>query len=131
MLRLILVIPLIGHGLAHISGFVASWTNNDAGFAPRPWIFSSRVSLGSPLGKVFGLVWLAASASLTASGVGLILQQHWWVTAALLGSILSLVVILPWWNSVPPGARIGSAFDVVLLLLLATPLKETALRYLV
>jgi hypothetical protein len=124
MFRFFLALPLIGHGLAHVSGFIATWTNNDAGFAPRPWIFSNGVTLGSPLGKVFGLLWLAAAAALAGSGAGLILQETWWVTLAVLGSILSLLVIVPWWNSVPPGAKIGAAFDVILLVVLLTPLKD-------
>ena len=124
MFRFILALPLIVHGLAHISGFLATWTNNDAGYAPRPWIFSSHISLGSPLGKVFGILWLAAAAALAGSGAGLILQETWWVPLAVLGSILSLAVIVPWWNSVPSGAKIGAAFDVVLLALLLTPLQD-------
>ena len=125
MLNTILAVPLIGHGLAHISGFIASWTGRQAGFSDSPWLFSSGVKLQSPLGKLFGLLWLAAAAALSASGVGLILMQGWWMNAAIAGAVISLVVIVPWWRTVPPGARIGAAFDLLILVLLLSPLKDT------
>lgn len=124
MIRLVLAVPLIGHGLAHISGFIASWTNNDAGYGRRPWIFSSGVGLQSPLGRLFGLLWLAAAAALVAAGVGLAVEAAWWQTLAVVGALLSLVVILTWWNTVPSGAKIGAAFDLLILMLLLTPLKD-------
>ncbi len=124
MIRLALAVPLIGHGLAHVSGFFASWTNNDAGFGRRPWIFSSGVGLQSLVGRLFGLLWLAAAAVLVAAGVGLAVEAAWWQTLAVVGALLSLVVILPWWNTVPSGAKIGAAFDLLILILLLTPLKD-------
>jgi hypothetical protein len=127
MLRLILAVPLIAHGLAHISGFMASWTDNDAGYGRGPWIFSSGIGLQSPVGRLFGLLWLAAAAALVGSGIGFALDTAWWQTAAAVGAVLSLVVILPWWNTVPSGAKIGAAFDVLILILLLTPLKDAIL----
>ena len=127
MLRLIFAVPLIGHGLAHISGFIASWTNNDAGYGRRPWIFSSGVGLQGPVGRLFGLLWLASAAALVASGIGLALETTWWQTVGIIGAVLSLVVIIPWWNTVPSGAKIGAAFDLLILILLLTPLKDAVL----
>jgi hypothetical protein len=124
MLNYILAVPLIGHGLAHISGFIASWTRRQAGFYNNPWLLSNGVKLNSPLGKLFGLLWLAAAAALSASGVGLILMQDWWMNAAIAGAVISLVVIVPWWRTVPPGARIGAAFDLLILAVLFSPLKD-------
>ena len=47
--------------------------------------------------------------------------------AALPAAVLSLAVILPWWNTVPLGAKMGAAFDLLVLVVLLTPLKERIL----
>lgn len=100
MLRFLIAVPLFLHGMAHISGFLASWTRGDFGYSPRPWLISSGVHLNSGVGRVFGLPWLA-------------------VTAAS----LSLIVIIPWWNTVPAGARFGAIFDLLVLAILLSPFQ--------
>ena len=59
---------------AHLSGFVASWTKYSAGYTDKPWIPSSSVGLKSTIGKIFGLVGLAAMCVLVSSGIGLLLN---------------------------------------------------------
>ncbi|HEY42686.1 MAG TPA: hypothetical protein G4O11_01765 [Anaerolineae bacterium] len=127
MVRLILAAPLILHGIAHVSGFMSSWTSNPAGFSKRPWIFSSGLTLSDPLGHAFGLLWLATMASLVGAGLGLSFRQDWWPTLTMVGAVLSLVVILPWWNTVPPGAKFGAAFDLLVIILLILPFKSRIL----
>jgi hypothetical protein len=127
MVRWIIAAPLILHGIAHLGGFISSWTSNLAGFADHPWLLSSTVTLRDPFGRVFGLVWLVAMVTLVSSGVGLITGQVWWPTIAMVGATLSLVVILPWWNTVPPGAKIGVVFNVLVIIILLLPLKSRVL----
>lgn len=128
MTRWLLAAPLILHGIAHISGFISSWTSNLAGFAERPWILSSTVTLRDPLGRAFGLVWLVALGSLVGAGLGLISGQGWWPTLTMIGAVLSLIAIIPWWNTVPPGAKIGAAFNLLIILVLLLPLKSRILE---
>lgn len=128
MARWLLAAPLILHGIAHISGFISSWTSNLAGFVERPWILSSTVTLRDPLGRAFGLLWLVALISLVGAGVGLISGQDWWPSLTVIGAILSLVVILPWWNTVPPGAKVGAAFNLLVIILLLLPVKSRILE---
>jgi len=73
------------HGLAHLSGFFAAWTKAEVGYPARPALFSKKVTLKSPLGKVFGLLWPAAALALAAGGFGLAFGHGWWPGAALLG----------------------------------------------
>jgi len=128
--RYLIAFALLMHGLAHFSGFFAAWTKAEVGYPARPSMFSKNVTLKSPLGKVFGLLWPVAALALVAGGFGLAFGHGWWPTAALLGAGLSLFVILPWLRSVPPGAWGGTVFDVLILLSLATPWKEQVLRWL-
>jgi hypothetical protein len=76
---------------------------------------------------VFGILWLLAMLALVIAGLGLLFSQPWWPTVALPAAVLSLVVILPWWNTVPLGAKMGAAFDLLVLVVLLTPLKERIL----
>ena len=83
-IRYLVAFALFIHGLAHLSGFFAAWTRADVGYPAKPWLFSKNVTLKSPLGKVFGLLWPVAALALVAGGVGLALGQGWWPGAALL-----------------------------------------------
>lgn len=127
MWKFIFALPLFAHGLAHLSGFMASWTSTDAGYANKPWLFSEGIYLHSLVGRVFGLLWLAAMVGLVGSAFGLGLWQDWWSALAVMAAVISLVVIVPWWNTVPLGAKIGAAFDVLVLVVLLSPLKERLL----
>ena len=109
-------IPLLMHGLAHGSGFAAAWTSTWAGFSQRAWLFSDGITLKSPLGRAFGLLWLVAMLGLAGAGLGVLFGQSWW--PALAGAVVSLVAILPWWQAVPPGAKAGAVFDLLIVVTL-------------
>jgi hypothetical protein len=113
---LILAVPLIAHGLAHLSGLLAPFTRRDLGFAEQPWAFAHGITLHSAVGRACGLLWLAAALGLVGSGLGLLLGQIWWAAVAFAAALLSLIVILIWWKAVPLGARVGAAFDLAILL---------------
>ena len=116
--------PLLVHGFAHISGFLASWTKKDRGFKDNPWLITADVSLQSSLGRAFGIIWLMSMIAFVGAGAGVILKQSWWPEAALSGSVLSLIVILPWWKTVVSGAKIGAIFDLLVIGLVLSPWKE-------
>jgi hypothetical protein len=65
---------------------------------------------------------------LVGSAIGLVTLQGWWSSLAIAAAFISLVVILPWWNTVPPGARVGAAFDLLVLIVLLSPLKTKILE---
>ncbi len=131
MLRIIVALMIIGHGIGHIMGFLAAWTRVPMGFTDRPWIFSSGVTIGSALGRAFGLLWLVAMVATVASGIGLLIRADWWPPLAIVGSIISLLVIAPWWNTVAPGPRFwASLVDLIILAALLLPWRETVLEML-
>ena len=129
MFAYLIAIPLIGHGLAHLSGVFAPWTRQMQGYSNAAWLFNNGIRLASPIGKGYGLVWLAAAVCLVLSGVELLLGQGYWMTIAILGSLLSLVAILSWWKAVPPGAKAGAVFDLVILVVMLSPLKEKIVQW--
>jgi len=127
MIRFIFAAPVIGHGLAHLSGAIASWTSNVEGFSERPWILSSGITLQSGIGRAFGLLWLVAMVGFVGTGLGLLFRQEWWPALAIPTAVISLVAIIPWWKTVPPGAWVGAAFDLLLIIILLLPLKDRIL----
>lgn len=123
MWRYLIALPLLLHGLAHISGFVASLSPGGADYKLEPWIFSPNLYLHTGAGRIFGILWLIACLALIAAGVGVILHKDWWLTLAIIAAVISLLVIIPWWKSVPPGAKFGAFFDVLVIVVLLTPLQ--------
>jgi hypothetical protein len=118
MLKYIAAIAVFMHGVGHVAGVLSAWTSVDSGFTERPWIFSQGVTMKSPLGRVWGLFWLVALICLVAAGLGIAFGQAWWPTLALVGAVVSLVAIVPWWNTVVSGAKAGALFDLVILVAL-------------
>lgn len=129
MWRIVFISALAIHGLAHFSGFLAAWTSRDAGFSRKPWIFSDALELNRGAGRYFGLVWLFASVAFVAAAAGVLTGQSWWTDLATVASIASLVVIVPWWNTVPSGAWVGAFFDALVLILFILPVGERVLEF--
>jgi hypothetical protein len=119
-----LAATFIIHGLAHVSGFTTAWTSKNADFKDEPWLFAKGIPLHTRAGKTFGLLWLLAAVLLIASGIGLLLIGQWWPTLALIGSVASLVAIVPWWRAVVPGAKVGAAFGLFTIAVLISPIRE-------
>ena len=121
--RVILAAPLVVHGLAHLSGVAAPFTRRSLGFADQPWALTHGGTLHSASGQASSVAWLAAAFGLIGAGWGLLAGQAWWAALALAAASLSLAVILTWWKAVPPGAKVGAAFDVLILLAALQPVE--------
>jgi hypothetical protein len=131
MLRIIVALVLIAHGLGHSMGVLAAWTPIPSGLTNRPWLFSGGVLLDSGTGRVWSLIWLAALLVTTVGGVGLLLQQDWWRTVAVAGAVLSLVAIVPWLAAMPPVSAFGAvAVDLLVLAILLLPVGDQIVRQL-
>jgi hypothetical protein len=46
---------------------------------------------------------------------------------AVAASIISLVVIVPWWNTIPPEARVGAVFKLLVIIAMVLPVKDKIL----
>lgn len=125
MVKYVVALALLGHGAGHALGFLAAWTDLPMGFREAPWIFGGDVEIRTPVGRAFGLLWLAALAGFVVAALGLLLRQEWWGVLAVAGSVMSILAILPWWNTVTPGPRLWALLvDVVVLVGLLGPWKD-------
>jgi hypothetical protein len=128
ILSIVVAITLLGHGIGHVMGFLASWTKVPMGFTESPWIFSGDIFVQSTVGKVFGILWLIVMGIFVAAAIGLFTEQSWWTTIAIIASFLSLVAIIPWWNTFTPGSKLAAVLvDVVVIVALLGPWKDELL----
>jgi hypothetical protein len=135
ILRIVVAITLFGHGGGHLVGFLGSWTNSrlglpDFAFNQSPWILPGDIFMQSAVGKVFGIFWLLSMGGFFAAAIGLMMNQSWWTTIAVIASFLSLLAVIPWWNSITPGImskRSAVVVDIIVLVALLGPWKEDLL----
>jgi hypothetical protein len=112
---------LLGHGLGHTTGIAGSWSTVETGFSEKPWVLGGDVRLRSPVGKLFGLVFLLTTVLFVISSVYAFTGSDQWRTFALAGSVASIACVVPWWNTVIFGAKLGVLLDFAIILVLLIP----------
>ena len=110
---------LLGHGLGHLVGILPAWASIEVGGKDEPWLLPGDHKMDSTVGKIWGVVWLAAMVLFVVSSAGVLMNKEWWRQWAIIGSVVSIVAIVPWWNSVIAGAKAGVALDVAIILVLS------------
>jgi hypothetical protein len=117
----IAALMLLAHGLGHLTGMLAGWTSVNSGFADKPWVLPGSYSIRSTVGAAWGVIWLAAMILFIGSGIGVLMEERWWRTLAIVGSFTSIVAMAPWWNTIHLGARMGVVLDVAIIAVLLLP----------
>jgi magnesium-transporting ATPase (P-type) len=104
------------HGLVHVIGFTVPWGlggPRDVGYSTL--ILNRSIEVGDTAVKLLGFVWLAAAIAFVIVAV-MIWRGHPWALRStvtlLIGSLVLCTIGLP-------GAVMGLAIDVALLVLLA------------
>ncbi len=124
MLKVIVILALLAHGIGHVLFLVQVLGIADWGQSAQSWLLG-----GSTLAKVLGTaVWVVAIVGFSAAGIGMIAQLEWWRTAAIIAAVVSLVGLVLFWsypNS--SSAYFAAAFDILIpitLLLVHWPSVE-------
>lgn len=115
-MRFALASLLVGHGVAHLVGFVSSWKLATLAELPyKTTVFAGRVDVGDVGIRIIGVLWLLAALAflLAAGAVGA--GAHWAGRFLLATVVASLLLCAVGW----PDARIGVAVNAVLMLVLA------------
>ena len=107
MIKTILFIFILIHGLIHLLGFVKGFdlvnTSNFSGKALFP--------LSKDLGHMLAILWLAACVCFLLSGTAILLRKEWWWMLATIAIILSQVLVIIYWKD----ARFGTVANILLL----------------
>ncbi len=120
MLKKVLASALVLHGLAHITGFLAIWTDLPLGYSSRGSVFSSQLVIHSDAAKLLSVFWVLALAGFLATVYGLLTEKSWWHSLALLTSAVSLLAVIPWLSVAPMLIVFGLvAVDITVLALLS------------
>ncbi len=106
VIRLLVAGFLVVHGIGHSGGY---W------FFGKSWV--SPTLTDSPVKWLFVLVWLAAMIGFVIAGIGMFQQRTWWRTAAVVTSLVSLLVSVLFIQG--PSFNAAVADVVILVALLA------------
>jgi hypothetical protein len=87
MIRILIAIPLIMHGLANLGGAIAFTGKPPDGFKARPSILSPKLHMHSTFGRIWGIVWLISALALVTAGLAVIFQRDSWLPLSILGSV--------------------------------------------
>jgi hypothetical protein len=124
LFRFLVIIFLAMHGIGHVIWVLAAWTPIRAGVGDGVWSLPGAVTIRSPLGRVCGLVALAALVLFLAAAVALIGGAPSWRGLAFLGIVASFVAVGPWRGQSPGSTWLMAILaDLVLLFLWALPLS--------
>lgn len=97
--RGVIAVLLIGHGLIHAMGPAEVW-----GVAELPELTGTpSVDLGETVATVVAVAWLVALVVLVAAGWGILARRSWWRPTAIVGVIISQLVIIVWWGDAATG----------------------------
>ena len=89
--RWFVVVVVVAHGLIPLLG------------AAKGWGWAEVTALPEPISPALGLAWLAAAATVVATGLLLAARNRRWWVAATLGAVASQSVILTSWNDAKTG----------------------------
>lgn len=129
MIRWLIVIAMLMHGVGHLAFFLEAFGTSPMGFNTVPWLLPGAFTVTSPVGKASALLWLLAMLGFAGAAIGLLMRQAWWPSLAVAAAVISLVVLLPWWNAVAPSSRVWILLaDAVVIVAFGLPWKEQVIQ---
>jgi hypothetical protein len=114
-MRVILVLLLVGHGIAHLPGFLVNLQLRTLPELPyRTTVFADTIHVGAAGMKAIGVAWLLAAIAFGFAALGVLLRSEWWqpLTYAAIGA--SVLLSAAGW----PEARLGLFANAVILVLI-------------
>jgi hypothetical protein len=118
MLQYLAAFVILGHGIGHITGPLSAFGVKIGGTSDKPWIMPGGHKMTSTVGKAWSVFWIAALILFVISSVGAFISEAWWRDWAIPGAVVSIVAMVPWWNSILIGAKAGVILDIAILLVL-------------
>lgn len=115
-MRIVLALLMVGHGIAHLPGFLVAWRLHSFPEMPfRTTIFGTSLDVGEAGIRIVGILWLATGAAFIVLAAATLARASWWHPLAYGLIVLSAVLCLAGW----PEARLGLVANGVILLLIA------------
>jgi len=102
IVKIIFVLMVAFHGLIHLLGFLKAFD------------LAKINKLTRPISRPLGLLWLVAALVLVVTSTALVFNVQWWCIVAIVGVLLSQILIFTAWRN----ARVGSIPNLILLTVL-------------
>lgn len=104
MVRILLVLVLAGHALAHLPGFLVSWGLATYPELPyRTTVLAGRVEVGTTGIRSLGVVWLLLALGFAGLAAAAFFRAEWAVPGIAAAVVVSLLMSILGW----PEARVG------------------------
>lgn len=115
MMRIVLFIFLLLHGIAHLVGFMVPWKMaSPEGLSYKTTILWGKVDLGNTGIRIIGVVWLLLFLAFLAAAAGIWIPFQYWKTFTAFVCALSLVMSVLGL----PDSRIGIPVNAIILVTL-------------
>jgi hypothetical protein len=119
---------LVLHGIGHAMFAFTAWTDTPMGFTDSPWLLPGGMTATSLAGQISAALWLIALIFFLLAAVGIVRSAGWWPRLALAAAVMSLVVLVLWWNTITPDSRLWALLvDLAILIALAGPWRSTVI----
>jgi hypothetical protein len=110
--RWVIGVLLIGHGLIHAMGPVEIWGLADIqGLSGNTTLAISNTAV-----QALALTWVGAMIVLVVAGIGALSGRSSWKGVALVGAILSQLVIAMWWSEAATGTVPNAIIAIAVML---------------
>lgn len=116
ILKVVLALVVLAHGLIHLIGFVAYYPLAEMPqLAYKTSFLGGRWELGAGGTRLYSLLWLLAGLGFLVGAIGMAFGWRWWAPLMLATTVVSLVLCVMDWKA----AYLGGLLNVVILLGLA------------
>lgn len=120
-MKLVVIFVMLIHGVIHLIGFIKEFNLANVDYLPR---------IGSKpgpkhLSRLTGILWLSAFLLFVVAAAGLITNNIWWITPAIVGIVVSQSLVILHWNE----AKWGSILNAIILVVVVISIvKWNSLR---
>ena len=115
ILQYLAAFVIFGHGIGHLTGPLASFGVKMKGTSDNAWLLPGGYKMTSSVGKLWSVFWIASMVLFLISSAGAFMGEVWWRDWAVIGALVSIVAMVPWWNSLLFGAKLGVLLNIAIL----------------
>jgi hypothetical protein len=117
VMRVILVLLLLVHGIAHLPGFLVNWQLRSFPELPfRTTVFGGTLDVGLIGIRAVGVGWLLVTIAFGFAALGVLLRSGWWQPVAYSAVGASGLLSAAGW----PEARLGLVANALVIVLIVT-----------
>ena len=115
MIRIILSIVLLIHGLIHLLGFIVPWRLAEIkDLQYKTTVLAGKIDMGESGMKIIGILWLLTALAYVITVFGIFTLAPWWQTFTLWVTVVSLLITVLG----IPDSVFGAVINVLIILYL-------------